>query len=544
LTKSRKAPHLVVATSDEIQSHGSSRASSTTDGIVHPERFDPHGAAGTLIDSEHRGRYWWASRLVAAKDVLDAGCGVGYGIEILASAGAAGVTGVDIDPAAVEEAQRRFGERADAIAQGDLHDLQLDDDSFDVVVCFETIEHLENGERALAEFRRVLRPDGLLLVSSPNPDVYPAGNEHHVHEYRPAELAAAVGEHFAYVTSYRQDAWLASVIEPAADGIGSAVGEWREPWEIRRTTALEAGGETFGIIVAGDERLPTLADVVALGSTFEVGWWSKQVANGKREAEKAAKEARRKIRRAKSEARESIAAAEAEAQQQVEAAAAQAEAAKSDAREAIAAAEEIARQQIEAAKSDAREAIAAAEKNAHQRVEAVAEQIEAAKSDAREATAAAEKNAHQEAQAAAEQIEAAKSEAREAIAAVEARAQQQVEVATEQVEAAKSEAREAAAAAEARAAESLQEAENRAHHAVAQAAEREAAVVKRLRETAAALLDANQELAQIPLLKHRLADLHEEHAQIWGRFNEIEGSRSWRLTAPLRRLWLVLGLRR
>jgi 2-polyprenyl-3-methyl-5-hydroxy-6-metoxy-1,4-benzoquinol methylase len=543
LTKSRKAPHLVVATSDEIQSHGSSRASSTTDGIVHPERFDPHGAAGTLIDSEHRGRYWWASRLVAAKDVLDAGCGVGYGIEILASAGAAGVTGVDIDPAAVEEAQRRFGERADAIAQGDLHDLQLDDDSFDVVVCFETIEHLENGERALAEFRRVLRPDGLLLVSSPNPDVYPGGNEHHVHEYRPAELAAAVGEHFAYVTSYRQDAWLASVIEPAADGIGSAVGEWREPWEIRRTTALEAGGETFGIIVAGDERLPTLADVVALGSAFEVGWWSEQVANGTKEAEKATKEARRQVRRAKSDGRKAIAAAEERAQQQAEAAAEQAEAAKKDAREAIAVAEENAQQRVETAKSDAHEAIAAAEENAQQRVETAAEQAEAAKSDTREAIAAAEAGAQQQVEAAA-QTEAAKSEARATIAALEARAEQQAEAAAEQLKATKSEARATAAAAEARAAETLQEAENRARHAVAQAAEREAATLGRLRETAAALLDANQELAQIPLLKYRLAELHQEHAHLWGRFNEIEGSRSWRLTAPLRRFWLVLGLRR
>ena len=86
--------------------------------------------------------------------------------------------------------------------------------------------------------------------------------------------------------------------------------------------------------------------------------------------------------------------------------------------------------------------------------------------------------------------------------------------------------------------------ENDARHALAQAAEREAAVVKRVREAAAALLDANQELAQIPQLKHRLAELHEEHSQLWTRFNEIEGSRSWRLTAPLRRLWVVLGLRR
>ena len=491
-------------------------------GTVHPERFDPNGATGKLIDSEHRGRYWWASRVVAGKDVLDAGCGVGYGIEILASAEAARVTGVDIDLAAVEEARSRFSERAGAIVQGDLHDLQLADDSFDVIVCFETIEHLENAERALAEFRRVLRPDGLLLVSSPNPDVYPSGNEHHLHEYRPTELAAAVGEHFSYVTSYRQHAWLASVIEPAVDDVRrTTVGEWREPWEIRRTATLEPGGETFGIIVAGDARLPVFADVVALGSTFEVDWWSEQVANGRKETEKAIKEARREVRRAKNEAREAIAAAEKAAQQQVHAAT----------------------EQAEVEKREARAAIAAAEAGAQQQVQAASEQIEVAKSEAKEAIAAAEKAAQQQVHAATEQVEVEKREARAAIAAAEAGAQQQVQAASEQIEVAKREAREAIAAAEARARERLQEVENDARHALAQIAEREAAVVKRLRETAAALLDANQELAQIPQLKHRLAELHEEHAQLWARFNEIEGSRSWRLTAPLRRLWVVLGLR-
>ena len=315
--------------------------------------------------------------MVAGKEVLDAGCGLGYGIEILASAGATSVIGVDIDPTAVEEARRRFGERAEAIAHGDLHDLQLADDSFDVIVCFETIEHLENAERALAEFRRVLRPDGLLLVSSPNPDVYPSGNEHHVHEYRPTELAAAVGEHFSYVTSYRQHAWLASVIEPAVDDVRTTVGEWREPWEIRRSATLEPGGETFGIIVSGDARLPALADVVALGSAFEVDWWSEQVANGRKETEKATKEAHKKVRQAKNEAREAIAAAEEAAQQQVQAAVEQAEAEKRDARAAIAAAEagaqqqvQAAREQIEAAKSEARGAIAAVEEAAQQQVQA------------------------------------------------------------------------------------------------------------------------------------------------------------------------------
>ena len=97
----------------------------------------------------------------------------------------------------------------------DIRELPFEDDSFDLVVSWETIEHVEEGERVLAEFRRVLRPEGVLLVSSPNPEVYPEGNEHHVHEYRPQELADLASAHFAEVAIYRQHAWLASVIDSA-----------------------------------------------------------------------------------------------------------------------------------------------------------------------------------------------------------------------------------------------------------------------------------------------------------------------------------------
>src|SRR4051794_5416129 len=127
--------------------------------MEHPERFDPEEGGGRLIDSEHRGRYHWASRAVAGKEVLDVACGVGYGIEILATAGAAAATGVDIGPAAVAEAKARYGARAKGIVEGVLCQRPLADDSFDVVVSFETIEDVEDPKGALGELRRVLRPD-------------------------------------------------------------------------------------------------------------------------------------------------------------------------------------------------------------------------------------------------------------------------------------------------------------------------------------------------------------------------------------------------
>jgi 2-polyprenyl-3-methyl-5-hydroxy-6-metoxy-1,4-benzoquinol methylase len=242
----------------------------------HLERFDPVEQGGKLIDAEHRGRYWWVAQIVDGKDVLDAGCGTGYGARILAAAGAASVTGVDVSAEAVEATKETPG--LDAVVQADLRDLPFDDDSFDLVVCWEVIEHIEEGARAIAEFRRVLRPDGILLVSSPNPDVYPSGNEHHVHEYRPRELAAMLAERFANLASYRQHAWLASVIESTES---RRSGELEEPATLR-TENLEAGGETYGLVAASDGPLPELRDLVALGSAFEVAWWQDQLSGTKK----------------------------------------------------------------------------------------------------------------------------------------------------------------------------------------------------------------------------------------------------------------------
>jgi SAM-dependent methyltransferase len=274
----------------------------TTSAEAHPERFDAgeHGG-GKLMEAEHRGRYWWAAQIATGMDILDAACGTGYGMAILAGAGAAGVTGIDLDRDAVEAARRTCGS-AGEVVEGDVRELPFDDDRFDLVVCWETIEHVADGARVVAEFRRVLRPDGILLISSPNPDVYPAGNEHHVHEYRPQELTALVREHFGQTARYAQSPRLASAIEPApgtaphsngavqvnGGGNGTGAGEHPAP-QVRSTIATEPGAETYGIVAASEVPLPQLDPMVALGGDFEVRWWSEQVESITAEAQAAVK---------------------------------------------------------------------------------------------------------------------------------------------------------------------------------------------------------------------------------------------------------------
>lgn len=237
--------------------------------MENPERFDPNGEAGTLIDAEHRARYIFGAQVVEGRSVLDASCGTGYGIEILSKAGAATVTGVDISAEAIGEAKSRFGKFAAELVEADLRKLPFEDDSFDAVVSFETIEHMEEPQKALAELDRVLRPDGILVISSPNPDGYVGGNEHHVHEFRPAELREAVGGLRKNLTSFRQDAWLGSAIRPI-DG--------DDPdREVLRTGSEEETEPPYSIVVASDEALPTLDGIVTVGGAFDVRWWSERV---------------------------------------------------------------------------------------------------------------------------------------------------------------------------------------------------------------------------------------------------------------------------
>jgi len=240
------------------------------DDALFPERFVP-GEMHGLIEVEHLTRYLWASRFVAGLRVLDAGCGVGYGSMILQSAGAIHVTGVDIAEDAVAAARQRA--RGDVeFLRSDMTSMALEDSSYDVVVCFEAIEHLEDQQAALDELRRVLTPAGLLVISSPNRHVYEEGNPHHTHEFTPEELQATLEERFANVALTRQQAWLASMI--CDDDVLSA----EDPGEplgvdLRKTEGLAPGEETFTLALASNGPLPESAPLAMVTGLDELSAW-------------------------------------------------------------------------------------------------------------------------------------------------------------------------------------------------------------------------------------------------------------------------------
>ena len=118
---------------------------------------------------EHIYRYRFARQFVLGRRILDIACGEGYGAHALSRAGAASVIGVDVSDEVCRHARLKYGLDARC---GNAMDIPLPAGSVDVVVSFETIEHVPEPEQFLAECRRVLTPQGTLVVSTPNKAVY------------------------------------------------------------------------------------------------------------------------------------------------------------------------------------------------------------------------------------------------------------------------------------------------------------------------------------------------------------------------------------
>jgi len=185
------------------------------------ERFTPE--CEREIAYEHWHRYAWAAQLVAGKVVLDAACGEGYGAHLL-SATADRVIGVDLSSESIEHARARYPHERLTFHCANCLSLPLEDRSVDVVVSFETLEHLAEHEELLTEFRRVLRPDGFLILSSPDRKTYSDetgyNNPFHVRELYREEFEQLLQRHFAAHRLFGQKLAFASVLWSLQDGEG------------------------------------------------------------------------------------------------------------------------------------------------------------------------------------------------------------------------------------------------------------------------------------------------------------------------------------
>ena len=153
-------------------------------------------------DAARLARYQWAAALLDGRRALDAGCATGEGARLLAGDGAAGITGVDWREALVDAARAEYGDAA-SWAVADLSALPDDDGVYGVAVCFGPLDSAADPAALLAELRRVLAPDGLLLAS-----VAAAGGA-------AERLQALLSERFANVALCEQSALLVSAVWPS-----------------------------------------------------------------------------------------------------------------------------------------------------------------------------------------------------------------------------------------------------------------------------------------------------------------------------------------
>lgn len=150
---------------------------------------------------EHLHRYAIASDLVKNKTVLDIASGEGYGSWILASH-ALKVVGVDISGSVVKNAEKKYKASNLQFLTGSVTSIPFENESFDVVVSFETLEHIEDHHGMLSEIKRVLRPKGIVLISTPDKKYYSdeSGykNPFHKNELYRDEFISLINQYFRH----------------------------------------------------------------------------------------------------------------------------------------------------------------------------------------------------------------------------------------------------------------------------------------------------------------------------------------------------------
>jgi SAM-dependent methyltransferase len=165
------------------------------------------GESEETVFAEHSARYVFAAEYARGRRVLDLACGSGYGTRMLHQAGATSVLGMDCDAAALGYARSRYGVEEVSFIQGDgCAPPQLS--PFDLIVSFETIEHLDEPARFLTVCHELLAPNGTFIVSTPyrhrmRADGTPL-NPFHKQEWRTAEFEELLRGFFAEVTLYGQ----------------------------------------------------------------------------------------------------------------------------------------------------------------------------------------------------------------------------------------------------------------------------------------------------------------------------------------------------
>jgi ubiquinone/menaquinone biosynthesis C-methylase UbiE len=175
-------------------------------------------------------RYEFAAKFSMDSVVIDISCGTGYGAYLLAErGGATHVIGVDLSSVALSTATISWQGDKNSFVLGDGHCIPLKNASVDLVVSFETLEHVNNPLNFLLELKRIAKPNGKIIVSTPQNESelrFTPSNPHHVREYNHSEFTSLINsvfvdekiEIFSQVTQYSEDMRLVALNSPLLGG--------------------------------------------------------------------------------------------------------------------------------------------------------------------------------------------------------------------------------------------------------------------------------------------------------------------------------------
>lgn len=175
------------------------------------ERYVPGVCPEESTELQHLARYRWAQGFTKKRHVLDVGCGCGYGTAILAD-GAASAVGFDCDHDSIQYAQERYQAGGIGFAIGNAEECVFPTHRFDVAVCFELLEHLDDPDACLVAMWSMLRENGLLIASTPNLDKPEPDAVFHKHAWRSLAFADLIEQAgcFRVIAIFGQhvdDAW-------------------------------------------------------------------------------------------------------------------------------------------------------------------------------------------------------------------------------------------------------------------------------------------------------------------------------------------------
>jgi SAM-dependent methyltransferase len=216
------------------------------------ERLIPSQGDWKIYGQQHLQRYQFALDRARGLDVLDLACGVGYGSFVLSQT-AKSCQGVDLSADAIAYAQATYRRANLAYRVGNALSPLSPEASFDAAVSFETIEHLTDPRALIANVHRMLRPDGLFLVSAPNAIQHsrskiPERNEFHLSEPAYEELVQWLNPWFRIEEEWEQS--------PVLSFLGlEAISQWRNEQDRRRLKARRVMAASLRVMESAERSL-------------------------------------------------------------------------------------------------------------------------------------------------------------------------------------------------------------------------------------------------------------------------------------------------